>query len=156
MKTITVATACVLVLGLCLLSFVGQATSQPRASEGVPAIITQGCEVYATDGREAAVNAWASKGPLDGDQAGLQKITDLLGQIEAYYGKYAGFDRIKLVHLAPKSQIAYMTLNYETGPLFCRFALYKSATGWVVTNANFHTEPTQILPPSYLADGVPN
>jgi hypothetical protein len=37
-------------------------------------------------------------------------------------------------------------MDFEKGPLFCKFVVYRSEHGWILTNFNFNTKEEQIVP----------
>ncbi len=111
----------------------------------LPDSIIQGMTVYQDLGAEAAIKAWLSGSPMEGDKDALAQA-DILKQIEGFYGKFTGYESIKEVDITSTSRLQYIQINYEKGPLFTYFLTYKKGEEWVIVNFKFHTEPGTIFP----------
>ena len=66
-------------------------------------------------------------------------------------GKFETYDVVGAHDLTPRIRVWYLVLNYDKGPLYARFVLYRSNDTWLVTDTL--TLPTihdkeSILPPS--------
>ena len=45
--------------------------------------------------------------------------------------------------------VIYLVLDYERGPLFARFTIYRANHRWVMTNFDFNTREENLFPPVY-------
>jgi len=119
---------------------------QTDAGAKVPHIVLAGLEAYRAKGNaEDAVKVWTVGSPLDGSKMALSE-TNNLNQVEGFYGTYRTFDVLKVLDLSPKVRVVYLTLDYEKGPLFGRFVVYRTDQGWILTSFNFNTDEEKILP----------
>jgi hypothetical protein len=120
------------------------ATSQP-ASDEVPKILISGMEAYKNEGPEAAIKAWIKGSPIDGSRDALSQA-NVLRQVQDFYGAYKSYELIKSRDLTPTTRILYFTLDYEKGPLFAKFLIYRTEQGWIVVNFAFNTKEEVIIP----------
>jgi hypothetical protein len=118
---------------------------QKPVAEDVPPIIVSGLETYKDKGPDEAVRAWIKGSPLEGSKDALSQ-GNLLRQIQDFYGSYQGFDVISTRTLSATTRIVYMTLNFEKGPLFAKFVVYRTAQGWILTSFTFNTKEEMVLP----------
>jgi len=133
-----------LVLFTCALLFGQLALAAPSdkpktAVDDLPSIITNGLQAYKDKGPEEAVKTWIKGGPLDGSKDALSQ-SNSLRQIQDYYGAYQSFEAVSDKSLSPRTRIIYLVLDYENGPVFAKFAIYKAEHGWVITYFNFNTK----------------
>ena len=52
-------------------------------------------------------------------------------QIEEFYGKYEGVRVAKSVALTETSELTYVQMDYEKGPLYAKFHTFKTKNGWI-------------------------
>ena len=116
-------------------------------SKAVPPIIAIGMRAYKGSGPDAAIQAWIKGGPLDGDPGALNEA-NTLHQIQDSYGAYQSFHVLATRNLDPRASILYLIMNFEKGPLFAKFVVYRSADTWIVTDFDFNTKEEAILPAS--------
>jgi len=123
-----------------------------HAQEGkIPEIITNGLTVYKASGAEAALVEWLKGSPVEGQKDALSQ-SNILKQVETYYGPYKDYSLINIKDITDTAKIVYLQLNYENGPVFAYFVVYKKGGGgWIITSFQFHTEPMAILPPDYIS-----
>ena len=119
--------------------------STKKGSADLPPIVVAGLEAYKEKGPEEAVRAWIKGSPLDGSKDALTQANGLR-QIQDFYGAYQSFEVISSRELASKTRILYLALDYEKGPLFAKFVVYRSNQGWILTSFNFNTKEEAILP----------
>lgn len=120
--------------------------STPSESTGtVPQIITSGVEAYKTTGAESAVKTWLKGGPLEGQKEALRQA-QTMEVFEDYYGKVTGTHLILSRNLTETSKVVYVTLDFEKGPVFCKFTLYRVGKDWIVINFLFNTKESEIIP----------
>ena len=137
---------CASVLSLAQLASAAQISdSNKKGSTDLPAIVVAGLEAYKNKGPEDAVRAWIKGSPIDGNKEALTQANSLR-QIQDFYGAYQTFEVISTRDLAPKTRILYLVLDYEKGPLFAKFVVYRSDQGWILTSFNFDTKEGAILP----------
>ena len=109
-------------------------------------LIQEGLKNYTEKGAKAAIEAWIKGSALEGSKEALAQA-NMLRQIEDYYGSYVDYDIIKINDLSKKSKTIYFVMNYEEGPLYCYFLVYKNTSNtWISAQFRFHTEAMQILP----------
>jgi hypothetical protein len=113
----------------------------------VPKVILSGMEAYKADGPEAAVKAWIQGSALDGSKDALGQA-NLLREVQDYYGSYKSFDVIRTRNLSPTTRIVYIIMDYEKGPLFARFVVYRVGQGWVLVGFTFNTKLEVMAPES--------
>ncbi len=120
------------------------------SKEEIPPIIKSGLAAYKSNGPEAAITAWIKGSPFEGSKDAMSQ-SNIFKQVETFYGKYIDYQPIAIINLTPTSDLIYISMNFESGPVFCKFLTYKTQSGWILSGKfNFHTEPEQILPPSVL------
>ncbi|MGB9409297.1 MAG: hypothetical protein WCA89_17310 [Terracidiphilus sp.] len=120
-------------------------SSQKRAVENLPPVIVYCLDAYRDKGPDDAVRAWIKGSPIDGSKEALSQSNNLR-QVQDYYGAYRTFEVIGSRDLSPRTRIFYLVLDYEKGPLFARFVVYRSDEGWILTSFNFNTKEEAILP----------
>jgi hypothetical protein len=102
-------------------------------------------EAYKNEGPEAAIKAWIKGSPIDGSRDALSQA-NVLRQVQDFYGAYKSYELIKSRDLTPTTRILYFTLDYEKGPLFAKFLIYRTEQGWIVVNFAFNTKEEVIIP----------
>lgn len=136
-----------LLLCSCILLF---APSLSIAQDGgttakIPAFIRAGLEAYKNGGPQSAIEAWIKGSPLDGSKEALSQA-NILNQVQVFYGGYRSFDVISVNDLTPHIRIIYLALNFEKGPMFAKFVIYRADATWMLTSFNFNTKEDAILP----------
>ncbi len=127
-----------------LLPFASRSAAQ-AASDDLPKVIVSGFDAYKSDGPEAAIKAWVKGSSLDGSRDAISQA-NVLRQVQDYYGAYKSFDRINSRTLTPTTRVLYLSLNFEKGPLFAKFVVYRAESGWILVNFAFNTKEELILP----------
>lgn len=126
-------------------------TASPiKAEEVVPKAVAAGFALYKTDGPEKALKAWIKDGPFDGRKEALAPA-EILTQIETFYGGYKGYQLLHSVSVGETVRLLYMLLNFEKGPGFACFTVYKTEKDWVVSNLDFNIKAEILLPESVLS-----
>jgi hypothetical protein len=115
--------------------------SQP-VSEEIPKIVQFGLETYKSEGPEAAVKAWLKGGPIEGNR----DAANILRQAQGAYGSYRGYEVIHMQDISASVRVVYLTLNFERGPVFSRFIVYRSDQGAMITALNVSVKPEDIVP----------
>lgn len=136
-----------LLLCCCLL---GMAPAFSAAEDGgstgsLPGIVYAGLNAYRNGGPQAAIQAWVKSGPLDGSAEASSDI-GALAQLQEAYGAYRSFDIIHSYNLTGRILVIYLALNFEHGPVFSKFVVYRSEATWVVTELKFSPDDDAILP----------
>ncbi len=134
-------------LGLLLFGFVlfSHRAAGQSASDDVPKIIVSGLDAYKSDGPEAAIKAWLKGSSLEGSKEAISQA-NVLREVQDYYGAYKSFDRISTRTITPSIRVLYLSLNFEKGPLFAKFVVYRAESGWILVNFVFNTKEELILP----------
>jgi hypothetical protein len=112
----------------------------------IPSIITAGLEAYKNKGPEEAVKTWIKGSPIEGSKEALSQA-NALRQIQDFYGSYQAFEVIGTRDLSLRTRILYLVLDYDNGPLFAKFLVYKTGQNWILTSFNFNTKD-EMLPSS--------
>jgi hypothetical protein len=123
-------------------------TSSPKekaASESLPPIVVLGLEAYKSSGPEEAVQAWIKGSAIDGSKDALSQA-NLLRQIQDYYGTYRTFEIVSARDLSPRTRVIYLVLDFEKGPLFAKFVVYRSGQAWILAYFNFNTKEELVFP----------
>jgi hypothetical protein len=129
-------------------SFVGAgpALSQTSAPGSIPKIVQAGLDAYKTGGPDEAVRAWMRGSALEGskDMAGYLST---LHQTQELYGNFRGYEPIGTRVVSSTSYVVYMTLDYDRGPLFAKFRVYRTAVGSILTGMVLNADEDAVLPP---------
>jgi hypothetical protein len=115
------------------------------AGENVPSIITSGLKAYKDKGPEEAVRTWIKGSAIDGSKDALSQA-NTLRQVQDYYGAYQAFEIISARDLTARIREVYLVIDYEKGPLFAKFVVFKTDTEWILAYFNFNTKSEAILP----------
>jgi hypothetical protein len=133
------------VLALTCGQYIRAHASSP-AVEDVPKIIQFGLETYKSEGPESAVKAWVKGGPYDGNRDVAAGQTSILRQAQVLYGTYRGYEVIREQDISASIRVFYLTLNFERGPVFSRFIVFRSEQGAMITALTFSVKPEDIVP----------
>ncbi len=118
--------------------------SPPKHTVGdLPAVIVSGLDAYKSKGPDEAVKAWIKGSPIEGSKDALSQANSLR-QVQDFYGAYQSFDVVGTRELSPKTRILYLVMDYESGPLFAKFVVYRTEHGWILTSFNFNTKDEMI------------
>jgi hypothetical protein len=110
--------------------------------------IERGHKAYKNEGPREAIVAWTQGGPMEGNKEALSQA-NLLVQIQEYYGTYSGYTVVENVRISDTTRILYLTLDYQHGPVFSYFLVFRKADGsWIVPQFKFHTEAHKVWPAS--------
>jgi len=101
-------------------------------------------EAYKVDGPEAASKAWIKGSAFEGSKDALSQA-NVLRQIQDYYGSHESFEVISTHNLTKTTQIVYLAMNFQKGPVFAKFMAYHAADGWVSVTFTFNTKSEAIL-----------
>lgn len=139
-----------LICALILVRLVG--TSPEWAADStIPPIIGAGLAAYKSEGAAAAIKAWLKGSPLEGSKEAMSQV-GAIAQVETFYGKYVSYQVLQQRELGSTTQLVYLIMNFEHGPLFAKMTLFKSGAEWTIVSFKFHTEADQVLPASMLAN----
>jgi hypothetical protein len=136
-----------LVVGLLLLAFGRCVVAGAQESGEVPKVILSGLDAYKAEGPEAAVKVWIQGSAIEGSKDALSQA-NLLREVQDYYGAYKSFDVIRSRNLSPTTRIIYIILDYEKGPLFARFVVYRVEQRWILVSFTFNTKLEVMAPES--------
>lgn len=118
--------------------------SQKVSADAVPPVILAGLDVYKDKGPDEAVKTWIKGSPMDGNKDALSEA-NALRHIQDFYGAYQGFDLSSTRDLSPRSRVIYMVLDYEKGPIFAKFLVYRVGQSWILTSFIFNTKPELVF-----------
>lgn len=122
-----------------------------NAETGIPDIVINGLGEYRSNGPEAAIMAWLKDSPMEGDKQAIG-TANIFRQIENLYGSYVGYSLIKIADISETSKRIYLQMNYQKGPLYCKFLCYQFGDKWIISGQFFFdTDPEKILPDRLLS-----
>ena len=124
---------------------VGAVMVHAESAKPVPPIIQAGFSAYASEGPEAAINAWLKGGPMEGEKTAVA-AADNFRQIERYLGKYKSYELIDVKDIGTSSKMLYFSMNFDRGAAYASFVIYKREKDWIVQNLDFNTKPETIMP----------
>ena len=116
-----------------------------QTAQGLPHIIATGLKAYVGGGPDEAVSAWTRGSVIDGSSQ-----ANLLHQAQNLYGPYRAFEVLGTRQFGSRTEIVYLTLDYDKGPIFAKFVAYRSDQGWILASFDFSTKE-DILPEFPLA-----
>ncbi|MGA2166962.1 MAG: hypothetical protein ABSG62_02040 [Terracidiphilus sp.] len=137
--------SCILAIGQFTLSAQTVDSSQKQAVQSLPPIIISGLEAYKDKGPDDAVRAWIKGSAIDGSKDALTQANNLR-QIQDYYGAYRAYEVISTRDITPKTRVVYLVLDFDKGPLFAKFVVYRPDRDWILANFTFNTKEEAILP----------
>ncbi len=118
----------------------------PALADGpLPRIVLSGLESYKKDGPEEAMKAWLKDSVLENDPNALSQA-GALRQAQARYGAYRGFHEISMRSVSASTAIVCLTLDYDKGPLYAKFVVYRTQPGAVLTNLVFDVDENAVVP----------
>jgi hypothetical protein len=112
----------------------------------VPHFIINGINAYKSVGPEAAIKSWTEFGALQDSKDATEQAA-YLHQVQNLYGPLEGYDFISSRILSPRTRVIYLTFDYERGPLFAKFVIYRSSQRWLLTSIDFNVREEMVLPP---------
>lgn len=119
------------------------------ADNTLPSIVLTGLNEYKSKGPEAAVKAWIKGSAFETSLEALSQA-NTFKQVETMYGAYLGYQVIMIKEISKTSQMAYLSFDYEKGPLFASFLSYRNGDKWILASFTFNMKPEVILPNSFL------
>ena len=134
-----------LVFAALVLLPVGFAAAQEDTAPSLPTIVSAGLDAYRSAGADQAMRAWLRNSPIEGSSAAATQVHELYAA-QRLYGNYRGFEPIGIKSFSPGTRAVYLVLDYDSGPLFARFLVYRSGAGWIVISLLFNPDPAQVLP----------
>jgi hypothetical protein len=120
----------------------GFALGQAQPTE-IPKIILSGFDSFKSAGADEAVRVWLRNSPLDSNQ---ESYVGVLHSTISSFGLYRAWEPITVRSISPSVRIVYLTLDFDRGPLFAKFEMYRSDGGWIVTGLILNVNETQVLP----------
>jgi hypothetical protein len=115
-------------------------TTSFAESNSATSIVIKGLDAYAKGGPEEAVNVWIKDSGLEGNKSVLARVNDLK-LVEGYWGNFESYEILKDYKFSERVHIVLFVINYEKGPMFCRFQSYLSKSGdWVTTYFDFDSD----------------
>ena len=115
-------------------------STDTQIADSLPHIVASGLKAYKDGGPDEAVSSWIRGSALDGSSQ-----ANLLHQIQGVYGAYRTFDLIGTRQLGSRTQILYLTLDFDKGPVFAKFVVYKTDQGSILASLDFDMKD-DILP----------
>lgn len=122
-----------------------QARSQSANGTPVPKVLVAGFDAYRAGGPDEAMRVWLRNSPLEGAPE-IATQEQILHAAQARFGQWRAFDVVTIHQVSPSTRIIYMTLDFDKGPIFAKFVLYRTEPGWIVTNLVFSPNDADVLP----------
>lgn len=132
----------------CLLS-APLAHSQSEGEPPLPKVLAAGFDAYRAGGPDEALRVWLRNSPLEGTPE-IGKADQALHAAQAQFGQWRTFDIISDHTISASTRVIYMTLDFDKGPLFAKFILYRTDQGYLVTNLLFSPNDADVLPAQAL------
>ena len=130
---------------LVLFAFCSAVQNSYAEYDSAKELIDAGVKSYKKEGAKAAILAWLKGSALEGSKEALSQA-NMLRQVEDFYGSFLDYDIIKINDLSKRSKIYCLSINYQKGPLYCRFQVYQNVNNkWISTEFKFHTEAKMIF-----------
>ena len=127
-------------------SLVGAGPALGQASTGnMPKIVQAGLDAYKTGGPDEAIRVWLRGSALDGGKEVGGYLTTL-HQTQELYGNFRAYDLIGTRVLSRVSYVVYVSLDYDRGPLFAKFTMYRTEPAAVLTNIVMNVNEDAVLP----------
>ncbi|MGA2867170.1 MAG: hypothetical protein ABSF95_22055 [Verrucomicrobiota bacterium] len=123
--------------------------AQPVAAEvkgSVPAVIQAGFDLWSKGGGVDVVLAeWQKGGLMEGESKAAAQA-DYFRRVNRAAGSYRGYELLQAKAIGRRSQVIYLSINFERGAVFARFLLYRADESWVVQNMDFSSRPEAVMP----------
>jgi hypothetical protein len=111
----------------------------------LPKILAAGFDAYRAGGPDEAMRVWIRGGPLESaPDAGKEE--QILHAAQGQFGPWRSVDVISIHQISASTQIFYLTLDFDRGPLFAKFVIYRTEPGWVVSSVLFSPNDADVLP----------
>jgi len=119
--------------------------SQSESGPPVPKVLEAGFDAYRAGGPDEALRVWLRNSPLEGTPE-IGKADQALHAAQAQFGQWRSFDIVSDHTISASTRVIYMTLDYDKGPLYAKFILYRTDPGYIVTSLLFSPNDTDVLP----------
>ena len=133
-------------IALCL-PVAAQTASSPALAD-VPTLITDGFAAYAKSGSDSAMDVWCKGSPMESDLTTRMTTASNLTKFEGAYGKYIGWELVKVYTLTPSTKVVFAVAKFEKGPLWLAFSCYKAVDTWNIPLIGMASDSMKILPMS--------
>lgn len=133
---------------VCSLAFCAPLTAQTAnvTVTDIPAIVSDGFAAYAKGGSDAALTVWCKGSPMEADLTQRMNTANNLTKFEGAYGKYLGWELVKVYTLTPSSKVVFAAAKFERGPLWLAFSCYKATDTWSIAQLGMDAIAMRILP----------
>ena len=127
---------CLCLLASMSLSSGAQSVASTQAGGKVPSIIMSGLTELQNHGPDDAEKAWykGSRWETAGDDSAAKQLR----WYQEQDGQLQGFDVITVQDITPRTRVVYVALNYERGPEFAKFVVYRTGNGWILLLLHFN------------------
>ncbi len=144
----TTSLTCLALSLLLLTPGLAHAASAPATA--VPDVVNKGFDAYKKSSGDA-VTAWLTGSLMGASTDAGMKIDGTLLNFEKTFGKYLGWELVKVATITPSTEIVYAVVKYEKGPLWIAFDCYKATDTWTIESIRLNQSAESILPPALLA-----
>jgi hypothetical protein len=121
------------------------ARAQNSAPGPAPRLIQSGFDIYKLEGPDDAVKAWLKGSLLEEDKQALSQA-NALRQAQGFFGAYRSYDVVHETDISPSVHILYLAINYEKGPLFAKFNIFRTDHGWILSSFEFNLLSEKLFP----------
>jgi hypothetical protein len=135
-----------LVLAFALCAPLAAQTASSLETTDVPAIVVDGFNAYAKSGSDEAINVWCKGSPMEADLTNRMTTASNLAKFEGAYGKYIGWELVKVYTLTPSTKVVFAVAKFEKGPLWLAFSCYKATDAWNIPTLGMAADAMKILP----------
>ncbi len=111
----------------------------------LPKFVVSALDEYKNTNADNFIAALVKGSALENDKNALSQ-SNIIKQIESFYGKYESSEHIKTVKVSKSTSLIFFVMNYEYGPLFTKATVFKKNNKAFVSNFKFHTEIEMIIP----------
>jgi hypothetical protein len=119
----------------------------PRADSmsSVPGIVQDGLHSWEKNGASYALDIWQKGGLMEGDNKPMA-LSNYFRRIDRIIGNYRSFEVIDTKRISQRSEVLYLSMNFERTAIYARFLLFRTEKDWVVQNMDFSPRPEAIMP----------
>jgi len=135
-----------LALSFALCAPLAAQTASAPVSSDVPTIVTDGFVAYAKSGSDSAMDVWCKNSPMEADLTNRMTVATNLTKFEGAYGKYIGWELVKVYTLTPSTKVIFAVAKFEKGPLWLAFSCYKATDTWNIPFIGMASDAMKILP----------
>lgn len=112
-------------------------------------IIISGFEDYKAFGSNKALRTWLKYGPQENTDYAAS-LSEKLSNAERLYGDYKSYEVLLKHKWSNYVMYCFTVINYDKGPLFAKFMLFKYRNDYITYAIEFDANPEIIMPEFYF------